>query len=63
MIRRALTLFAAAALAGCPLPQPLPDYPPGTITPPRIPLSSSCPTETCGVDEGPRKRWRGSIYV
>lgn len=36
MIRRALTLLAAAALAGCPLPQPLPDYPPGTITPPRI---------------------------
>jgi hypothetical protein len=29
-------LAAAAALAGCPLPQPLPDYPPGTITPPRI---------------------------
>jgi hypothetical protein len=26
----------AAALAGCPLPQPLPDYPAGTITPPRI---------------------------
>jgi len=23
-------------LAGCPLPQPLPDYPAGTITPPRI---------------------------
>jgi hypothetical protein len=26
----------AAALAGCPIPQPLPDYPAGTITPPRI---------------------------
>ena len=23
---------------------------------PRIPLSSSCPENTCGVDEGPRKR-------
>jgi hypothetical protein len=29
-------LAAAAALSGCPLPQPLPDYPAGTITPPRI---------------------------
>ncbi|HET8542533.1 MAG TPA: hypothetical protein VFL83_21845 [Anaeromyxobacter sp.] len=29
-------MAAAVALAGCPLPQPLPDYPPGTITPPRI---------------------------
>jgi hypothetical protein len=26
----------ALLLAGCPLPQPLPDYPAGTITPPRI---------------------------
>jgi hypothetical protein len=26
----------AALLAGCPLPQPLPDYPSGSITPPRI---------------------------
>lgn len=35
--RLALAAVAAAtALAGCPLPQPLPDYPPGTITPPRI---------------------------
>lgn len=31
-----LALLGGAALAGCPLPQPLPDYPPGTITPPRI---------------------------
>lgn len=31
-----VALLAAAALAGCPIPQPLPDYPPGTITPPRI---------------------------
>lgn len=29
-------LAAAALLVGCPLPQPLPDYPPGTVTPPRI---------------------------
>jgi hypothetical protein len=29
-------LAASVALAGCPLPQPLPDYPAGTITPPRI---------------------------
>jgi hypothetical protein len=26
----------AIALSGCPIPQPLPDYPPGTATPPRI---------------------------
>jgi hypothetical protein len=36
-VRRALVLAAAAlALAGCPIPQPLPDYPAGTVTPPRI---------------------------
>jgi hypothetical protein len=35
--RRLLTALAAVALlAGCPIPQPLPDYPAGTITPPRI---------------------------
>ncbi len=28
--------LAALGLAGCPIPQPLPDYPAGTITPPRI---------------------------
>lgn len=35
---RALPAFLAAALllAGCPLPQPLPDYPKGTVAPPRI---------------------------
>lgn len=32
----AAAALAAALLAGCPLPQPLPDYPAGTITPPRI---------------------------
>jgi hypothetical protein len=30
------TLAGALILAGCPLPQPLPDYPSGSITPPRI---------------------------
>jgi hypothetical protein len=37
--RHALAVIAlslAAVLAGCPIPQPLPDYPAGTITPPRI---------------------------
>lgn len=34
---RALAASAAAALlVGCPIPQPLPDYPAGTVTPPRI---------------------------
>jgi hypothetical protein len=28
--------LTALLLAGCPLPQPLPDYPPGSVTPPRI---------------------------
>jgi hypothetical protein len=37
MRRATLAAIAAgAALAGCPIPQPLPDYPAGTITPPRI---------------------------
>jgi hypothetical protein len=35
--RRPLAILALAiGLAGCPLPQPLPDYPAGTVTPPRI---------------------------
>jgi hypothetical protein len=34
--RAALAVAGALLLAGCPIPQPLPDYPPGTITPPRI---------------------------
>jgi hypothetical protein len=34
--RAAAAVALAIVLAGCPLPQPLPDYPPGTITPPRI---------------------------
>ncbi len=37
-------LAAAAALVGCPLPQPLPDYPPGTVTPPRIVVDDSVTT-------------------
>ncbi|WP_242396301.1 hypothetical protein [Anaeromyxobacter oryzisoli] len=37
MTRRvAAAALAALLLAGCPLPQPLPDYPKGTVTPPRI---------------------------
>ena len=40
--RAALAALAlAATLVGCPLPQPLPDYPPGTITPPRIVVDDS----------------------
>jgi len=37
-VNRSLVAGAAllALLAGCPLPQPLPDYPAGTVTPPRI---------------------------
>jgi hypothetical protein len=37
--------IAALLLAGCPLPQPLPDYPPGTITPPRILQSTVFPSD------------------
>lgn len=36
MMRAAPLVALALALAGCPIPQPLPDYPAGTITPPRI---------------------------
>jgi hypothetical protein len=37
-MRRAPLIAAAlaAGLTGCPIPQPLPDYPAGTVTPPRI---------------------------
>jgi hypothetical protein len=34
--RAAASLAGALLLAGCPIPQPLPDYPPGSVTPPRI---------------------------
>ncbi len=40
----ALTL----ALAGCPLPQPLPTYPAGTITPPRILAATTTSTPATG---------------
>jgi hypothetical protein len=36
MRRAALAAALAIGLAGCPIPQPLPDYPAGTVTPPRI---------------------------
>ncbi len=42
-MRRAAALLALA-LAGCPIPQPLPDYPAGTITPPRILQASLWPS-------------------
>ncbi|HET6437107.1 MAG TPA: hypothetical protein VML50_06800 [Anaeromyxobacter sp.] len=36
-MRRVLTAVAlTAALAGCPIPQPLPEYKSGSVTPPRI---------------------------
>lgn len=40
MRRAAAAIAGALLLAGCPLPQPLPDYPPGAITPPRILVES-----------------------
>jgi hypothetical protein len=41
-VRRAAAAVAGALLvAGCPIPQPLPDYPPGTITPPRVVVDDS----------------------
>jgi hypothetical protein len=36
---------ALALLAGCPLPQPLADYPAGTVTPPRILMDQLTPRE------------------
>ncbi len=45
--RGALALLLGAALAGCPLPQTLPEYPAsGTITPPRIQSDSVTPSDT-----------------
>ncbi len=38
-----LALAAAAALVGCPLPQPLPEYSPIANTPPRIVMDDSVP--------------------
>jgi hypothetical protein len=44
------TLVPAAALlallTGCPLPQPLPEYPAGTVTPPRIVMDGISPEGT-----------------
>jgi hypothetical protein len=40
-MRLAIAVAGALLLAGCPIPQPLPDYPPGTITPPRIVVDNS----------------------
>lgn len=49
MRRSSLVAIAlAASLGGCPLPQPLPDYPPGTITPPRV-LSASTTSGTQSI--------------
>lgn len=39
-------IATTVALAGCPLPQPLPSYPAGTVTPPRIVSAST----TSGVE-------------
>lgn len=46
-MNRSSTAAAALALllAGCPLPQPLPDYPPGAVTPPRILMDQLSPRE------------------
>lgn len=39
------SLALAAALAGCPLPQPLPSYAAGSVTPPRIVMSGISPAD------------------
>jgi hypothetical protein len=39
-IGRLAPFLAVLGLAGCPLPQPLPDYPAGTVTPPRLLVDS-----------------------
>jgi hypothetical protein len=45
MSRTTLLLAAlGVALAGCPIPQPLPDYPAGTVTPPRILMDQMIPS-------------------
>jgi hypothetical protein len=44
---RSLAVLAlGAALVGCPIPQPLPDYPLGTVTPPRIVVDRIALSET-----------------
>ena len=68
MRRRFLAaLSAVAALAGCPIPQPLSEYPAGTVTPPRIltgtptrdaegiiPVPANCPGPAPQYDLGAR---------
>jgi len=44
MRRACLALAGALLLAGCPIPQAVPDYPPGTVTPPRILQASVYPS-------------------
>ncbi len=46
MNRASIALAALALLTGCPLPQPLADYPAGSVTPPRILMDQLDPRET-----------------
>lgn len=71
MSRAAAASLALLLLAGCPLPQPLPDYPAGTITPPRILQESLWPTsgeslilvpDNCGSTEEPEYTLEAQIY-
>ncbi len=41
MNRTAIAIAVTLLLAGCPIPQPLPEYEAGTITPPRIVMDDS----------------------
>jgi hypothetical protein len=62
MSRRTIAaLGAAAALAGCPLPQPLPSYPAGTVTPPRV-LASSTTTGSVSLLTVPAGCAAGPAY-
>lgn len=74
--RTVAALAAAAALVGCPIPQPLPDYPAGTITPPRIltatlpiagdsiiPVPAGCSTTSPQYDLGGRIFYQDSVKV
>lgn len=74
--RTVAALAAAAALVGCPIPQPLPDYPAGTITPPRIltatlpiagdsiiPVPADCSTTSPQYDLGGRIFYQDSVKV
>ncbi len=64
-----VALACAAALAGCPIPQPLPDYPAGTITPPRILIESVTPSDPvilvgtdCAAGNEPRFTLSANLY-